>query len=111
MKNILNEYIDKIFDQLVVDTQEFISIESTLDEETAEIMAPFGKGIQKALEYIQKGLEVKDREVNQALLFNEIVVYERSRDFASAKEKMQQYLAQYPADAAAVKENYFLQTR
>lgn len=52
MKNILNEYIDKIFDQLVVDTQEFISIESTLDEETAEIMAPFGKGIQKALEYI-----------------------------------------------------------
>ena len=56
-------------------------------------------------------LEVKDREVNQALLFNEIVVYERSRDFASAKEKMQQYLAQYPADAAAVKENYFLQTR
>lgn len=66
---------------------------------------------EKALEYIQKGLEVKDREVNQALLFNEIVVYERSRDFASAKEKMQQYLAQYPADAAAVKENYFLQTR
>lgn len=52
MKNVLNEYIDKVFDQLVADTQEFISIESTLDEETAEIMAPFGKGIQKALEYI-----------------------------------------------------------
>ena len=66
---------------------------------------------EKALEYIQKGLEIKDGEVNQALLFNEIVVYERSRDFVSAKEKMQQYLALYPADDAAVKENYFLQTR
>lgn len=52
MKNILNEYIDNIFDQLVSDTQKFISIESTLDEETAEAMAPFGKGIQEALEYI-----------------------------------------------------------
>ena len=66
---------------------------------------------EKALEYIQKGLEIKDGEVNQALLFNEIVIYERSKDFASAKEKMQQYLALYPADDAAVKENYFLQTR
>lgn len=66
---------------------------------------------EKALEYIQKGLEIKDGEVNQALLFNEIVVYERNRDFVSAKEKMQQYLALYPADDAAVKENYFLQTR
>lgn len=66
---------------------------------------------EKALEYIQKGLEVKDGEVDRALLFNEIVVYERSRDFASAKEKMQQYLTLYPADDAAVKENYFLQTR
>ena len=35
MINVLNEYIDKVFDQLVADTQEFISIESTLDEETA----------------------------------------------------------------------------
>lgn len=65
----------------------------------------------KALEYIQKGLEVKDTEVNQALLFNEIVVYERNRDFVSAKEKMQQYLALYPLDSVAVKEDYFLQTR
>lgn len=66
---------------------------------------------KKALEYIQKGLEIKDGEANQALLFNEIVVYERSKDFASAKEKMRQYLTLYPADDAAVKENYFLQTR
>ena len=66
---------------------------------------------EKALEYIQKGLKVNDKEVNQALLFNEIVIYEKNQDFASAKEKMQQYLTLYPADDTAVKENYFLQTR
>lgn len=51
MKNILNEYIDKVFDQLVADTQKFVSIESALDDSTAGPMAPFGAGIQKALEY------------------------------------------------------------
>lgn len=66
---------------------------------------------EKALEYIQDGLKNKDGEVNQALLFNEIVIYEKSMDFVSAKEKMQQYLELYPADDTAVKENYFLQTR
>lgn len=51
MEHILNEYIDKVFDQLVADTQGFIAIESTLDESSAGSMAPFGKGIQEALEY------------------------------------------------------------
>lgn len=52
MENILNEYLDKTFSQLVADTQEFVSIESTLDDSTACPMAPFGTGIQKALEFI-----------------------------------------------------------
>lgn len=66
---------------------------------------------KKALDYIKKGLEVDNPEVNQTLLFNEIVVYEKKLDFDTAKNKMDAYLEQYPADAKAVRENYFLQTR
>lgn len=65
----------------------------------------------EALKYIKKGLKINNPEVNQALLFNEIVVYERKLDFASAKKKIKTYLEMYPADEAAVRENYFLQTR
>lgn len=64
-----------------------------------------------ALANIQKGLDTGDEEEKQELLFNEIVTYEKKSDYASAKEKMASYLELYPADAAAVKENYFLQTR
>ncbi|MGN0399607.1 MAG: tetratricopeptide repeat protein [Blautia sp.] len=64
-----------------------------------------------ALENINKGLAVGDDEEKQSLLFNEIVVYEKTSDFVTAKEKMKTYLELYPTDAAAVKENYFLETR
>lgn len=64
-----------------------------------------------ALSYVEKGLKEKNTEVQQALLFNEIVIYEKQKDFASAKAKMQEYLELYPADEEAVRENYFLQTR
>ena len=64
-----------------------------------------------ALDYIEKGLEENDDRTRQALLFNEIVFYEKKADFASAKQKMSEYLELYPADENAVRENYFLQTR
>ncbi len=64
-----------------------------------------------ALSYIQKGLEQDDQDENQALLFNQIVVYERMADYDTAKEKISQYLEQYPADEDAIRENYFLETR
>lgn len=51
MKECLNDYIEAHFDELVSDIQEFISIESTLDDATSGKNAPFGKGIQKALEF------------------------------------------------------------
>lgn len=69
------------------------------------------KDYDNALKYIKKGLKVNNPDVEQALLFNEIVIYERQADFASARKKMNKYLEQYPADEAAVRENYFLQTR
>lgn len=89
--------------------------------ETEEVQAEAYNGLaycamsegdyDKALSYIKKGLKVDNPEVNQALLFNEIVVYEKKLDFASAKHRMSTYLEKYPADEAAVRENYFLQTR
>lgn len=85
--------------------------------ETEEVQAEAYNGLaycamsegdyDKALSYIKKGLKVDNPEVNQALLFNEIVVYEKKLDFASAKHRMSTYLEKYPADEAAVRENYF----
>lgn len=64
-----------------------------------------------ALTYIEKGLQEKDEEETQALLFNQIVLYERQGDFATAKEKMAAYLEAYPGDQEAIREDYFLETR
>lgn len=50
MQEILNEWIDRDFEQLVADTQALVSIESTLDETTAGPGAPFGEGIRRSLE-------------------------------------------------------------
>ena len=51
-----------------------------------------------ALKNIQKGLDAGDEEEKQGLLFNEIVVYEKTSDFATAKEKIAEYLKLYPSD-------------
>ena len=65
-----------------------------------------------ALSYVEKeGLKEKDAQVQQALLFNEIVIYEEANGLYICKRKMQEYLELYPADKEAVRENYFLQTR
>lgn len=56
MKEILNSLIDQSFEQLVKDTQDLVSINSTLDESTVTADAPFGIGIKKALDLgLQKG--------------------------------------------------------
>lgn len=47
----------------------------------------------------------------RALRFEEIVVLEKMGDFGSAKEKMNQFLVDYPDDEKAQHENVFLQTR
>ena len=64
-----------------------------------------------ALENIQKGLDTGDEEEKQGLLFNEIVVYEKTSDFDTAKKKIAEYLKEYPSDEKALKESYFLETR
>ena len=53
-----------------------------------------------ALENITKGLALSNDKGKQDLYFNEIVVYERKLDFATAKEKAAEYVKNYPADEA-----------
>lgn len=64
-----------------------------------------------ALENIQKGLDLNEEEEKQGLLYNEVIAYEKKLDYATAKAKLAEYIARYPEDEVAVKENVFLQTR
>jgi len=50
MQEILNTLIDQSFDSLVADLQDMVSIDSTLDEAAETPEAPFGPGIQRALQ-------------------------------------------------------------
>jgi tetratricopeptide (TPR) repeat protein len=62
-----------------------------------------------ALKYVTKGLSEKDSR--EELLFNEIVIYEHQYDFVTAAEKMKRFLAAYPTNEAAIRENKFLESR
>ena len=64
-----------------------------------------------ALTYIQMALSLEGDKDEQVLRRNEILAYEYKKDFASAKAKMESYVADYPDDAAAAREYQFLQTR
>ncbi len=66
---------------------------------------------QKALEAFQAGIQMDGKELMQSLLFNEIAAYEYLGDFSQAKILMTQYLAMYPDDEQAVRENSFLSSR
>lgn len=67
---------------------------------------------ESALAYYQKGLEsVKDDATKQDLLRGEIAAYEYLGEFDAAKEKMDAYIALYPSDLEAVREQIFLQSR
>lgn len=66
---------------------------------------------EAALNAFQAGLAVEGNSVMQSLRFNEVVAYEYLGRFEQAKLAMQQYLALYPDDEAAQRENVFLQTR
>lgn len=66
---------------------------------------------EQALEHVANGLGCKDAAMEQNLLYNEIVIYEYQQDFETARNKMTEYLAKYPEDASAIRENQFLQSR
>ena len=64
-----------------------------------------------ALSSFEQGLSVPDNEYEQTLKYNRIVAYEYLANFEQAKVLMKEYLKEYPADEAAIRENGFLNTR
>ena len=64
-----------------------------------------------ALADITNGLADASTEEMQDLLYNEVVVYEKKLDFATALTKAQEYVDMFPEDSAAKKELAFLKTR
>lgn len=71
----------------------------------------YEEAYDSAMNNIQKGLEAKNEEETQSLLYNEIVVLENQRQFEKAKEKLRKYLKEYPEDEDALREKQFLSTR
>ena len=64
-----------------------------------------------ALADITNGLADASTEEMQDLLYNEVVVYEKKLDFATALSKIQEYLKMFPDDENASKELIFLKSR
>ena len=74
----------------------------------------------QALEYIRSGLaladtaseeEHPDAGLIQEMKFNEIICCERQADWESAKQKITEYVSEYPDDETARREAEFLATR
>ena len=64
-----------------------------------------------ALQNIAAGIPLADPGELQSLLHNEIVVYERQLDFATAGQKAAEYLEAFPDDEQMQRELIFLQSR
>ncbi len=62
----------------------------------------FGQGI---------GLKGNSKELDQEMKYNQIVAFEQLGDWENAKAKLAEYVAEYPEDANALKEQQFLETR
>lgn len=88
-------------------------------KETATIYNLLGASCQNsenyenALEYYKKGIARKDanEELLKEMRLNTILVYEKMGNWDSAKEKVAEYLSDYPEDEIAKKEAEFLETR
>lgn len=65
----------------------------------------------QALSTLQDGIARGESDCLQALLANEIAVYEQMGDFETAKLKMESYLENYPEDEEAAREYEFLRSR
>lgn len=68
---------------------------------------------EEALSYYWKGMSADGLNEKQLkeMSYNEIIAYERLKDWKSAKVKMEIYTQKYPDDTEAAKEAEFLETR
>lgn len=66
---------------------------------------------EEALEVVLAGQKLSDKEQEQKLFFNEIVILEKTGDYNTAYERAAAYIKRYPDDAAGWAEAEFLSTR
>lgn len=64
-----------------------------------------------AVQAFEGALALGDVSMTQTLKYNQIVAYEYAGNFTKAKALMAEYIAAYPDDEAALRENTFLKTR
>lgn len=64
-----------------------------------------------ALSTIEAGMNAGGGEGKKGMMFDRAVAYEMMYDFENAAKYMQEYLAEYPDDEVAKRENLFLSTR
>ena len=64
-----------------------------------------------ALNAFQSAMNIEENGMMQVLKMNEIVAYERLKDYKKASILMESYLKTYPDDEEAKREYIFLKTR
>lgn len=64
-----------------------------------------------ALEVIETGLSLGNKEGQKGMMFDRVVAYEMLLDFENAQKYMDEYLALYPDDEVARRESVFLSSR
>lgn len=69
------------------------------------------KEYERAMEYIQLGMNAADKQYSKELKYEEILVLEYQGNFNEAYEKAKAYVAAYPEDEAMQRELVFLETR
>lgn len=67
--------------------------------------------MEEALGYIETGKQLEDQSNIKELLFDEIVYYEKLKDYNTAYEKAKAFVEAYPADAGGKNEYDILYTR
>lgn len=67
--------------------------------------------LEEAFSYIQKGLELEDQSSVRELLFDEIVYYEKMKDYNTAYAKAKAFVEVYPGDQDGKDEYDLLYTR
>lgn len=68
---------------------------------------------QKAAEHYEAALSMEDisEELKKEIMYNLIAAYEYAGNVDKAKEKLEEYIAEYPDDESALREAEFLETR
>ena len=71
------------------------------------------KDYEKAVEHYEAALSMKDisDELKKETRYNLIAAYEYAGNVDKAKEKLEEYIADYPDDESALREAEFLETR